>query len=162
VAFVPGPVLLCVDGSPGALRALETAGALVGGAALAVCVWEPIGELSRTNPWGAFVSAIGRPAQELDEIAIGVARDVSEEAAQAARAAGFADVQPLALRSDGAISATLLAVAEERDARVVVAGSRGLGRVTATLLGSVSHALVQQARRPILIVPPPPEAEDPA
>jgi nucleotide-binding universal stress UspA family protein len=150
-----GPVVLCVDGSQDARRAVEVAARLTSGPALVVCVWEAICEFSRTNPWGAFVSASGRPAEEIDEIAAAAALEVAEEGAQAARAAGFQSAEALARRADGAVWSTLLAVAEERDARLVVAGSRGLAPVKAALLGSVSHGLVQQAHRPVLVVPPP-------
>jgi nucleotide-binding universal stress UspA family protein len=43
-------------------------------------------------------------------------------------------------------------LARERDAAEIVVGSRGLGRFSAAL-GSVSHALLQQADRPVVVVP---------
>lgn len=43
-------------------------------------------------------------------------------------------------------------LARERDAEEIVVGSRGLGRFSAAL-GSVSHALLQQADRPVVVVP---------
>ena len=43
-------------------------------------------------------------------------------------------------------------LASERDATEIVIGSRGLGRFSAAL-GSVSHALLQQADRPVVVVP---------
>jgi nucleotide-binding universal stress UspA family protein len=45
--------------------------------------------------------------------------------------------------------------ARARDADLIVVGSRGLGRVTGAILGSVSHAVVQQADRPVLIAKEP-------
>jgi hypothetical protein len=47
------------------------------------------------------------------------------------------------------------AVAGELDAGAIVLGARGLGRVESTLLGSVSSAVVHNARRPTLVVPHP-------
>ena len=41
----------------------------------------------------------------------------------------------------------------ETDAGVVVMGTRGLSGVKSFLLGSVSHAVVQQADRTVLVTP---------
>lgn len=149
-----GLVQLCVDGSEGANRALQTAAGLIGGDALVVSVWEPIGEVSRTNPWGAFVSAIGQPAAELDAIAEGLAADTAEQAAKLARESGFRAAEACPARSRGSIWSTLLEIADERDAQLVVLGARGQSPVQSLLLGSVSHAVVQHAHRPVLVVPP--------
>jgi nucleotide-binding universal stress UspA family protein len=150
------PVLLCFDGSDGARHAITAAGALLGGGpAVVACVWEPLGEFSRGNPWGAFVSALGRPAQEMDEIAAEVASDIADDGAAAARDAGFDPITTRAERREDGLDETLLRVADEVDARAIVAGSRGLGLGRALLLGSVSSGLVHHARRPVVIVPRP-------
>ena len=41
------------------------------------------------------------------------------------------------------------------DAGLIVLGARGLSTFESMLLGSVSHAVVQHAHRPVLVVPPP-------
>ena len=46
-------------------------------------------------------------------------------------------------------------IVAERDASMLVVGSRGHGAVRAALLGSTSHALAGQASCPVLVVPPP-------
>jgi nucleotide-binding universal stress UspA family protein len=63
---------------------------------------------------------------------------------------GSATVEPELIEGDPA--ETLLRVARIRGAQEIVVGSRGLGRFRA-LVGSVSHAVLQQADRPVLIVP---------
>lgn len=50
----------------------------------------------------------------------------------------------------------ILAVADTREADLIVVGSRGGGRVRATL-GSVSHDLLHRAQRPVLVLPVAPE-----
>jgi nucleotide-binding universal stress UspA family protein len=49
----------------------------------------------------------------------------------------------------------IVAAADEVDADLIAIGSRGLGTVTGTLLGSVSHAVIRHTRRPVLVVHPP-------
>lgn len=82
--------------------------------------------------------------------------DQTYQAAQAVLAeiddvdTGSANVEPELI--EGEPAEALLRVAQSRDAREIVVGSRGLGRFRA-ILGSVSHELLQRADRPVVIVP---------
>ncbi len=49
----------------------------------------------------------------------------------------------------------LVEVAEARDARLIVVGSYGDPPLKEAILGSTPTKLLQQSRRPVLIVPPP-------
>ncbi len=49
----------------------------------------------------------------------------------------------------------LAALASERDARVIVVGTRGESPIRGALLGSTPHKLLQLADRPVLVVPSP-------
>jgi nucleotide-binding universal stress UspA family protein len=53
---------------------------------------------------------------------------------------------------EGPVARRLAELARERKADEIVIGSRGLGRFSAAL-GSVSHALLQQAEHPVVVVP---------
>ncbi|MDR7485331.1 MAG: universal stress protein [Armatimonadota bacterium] len=53
---------------------------------------------------------------------------------------------------EGPAAAAILEAARTRGCDLIVLGSRGLGRVEAALLGSVSQQVVQQAPCPVLIV----------
>lgn len=45
----------------------------------------------------------------------------------------------------------ILELARDRNADLIVVGSRGRGRITGTVLGSVSTAIVHRADRPVLV-----------
>jgi nucleotide-binding universal stress UspA family protein len=47
----------------------------------------------------------------------------------------------------------LVDLAEERDARVIVVGTRGEGPLRGALLGSTPHKLLHLSDRPVLVVP---------
>lgn len=57
---------------------------------------------------------------------------------------------------EGPAAEALERVADTRGADEIVVGSRGRGRVRGAL-GSVSHALLRDARRPVVVMPPAPE-----
>jgi len=50
------------------------------------------------------------------------------------------------------IAATLTEIADEREARAIVVGSRGLGAIKARMLGSTSRKLLHDTHRPVLVV----------
>lgn len=79
--------------------------------------------------------------------------DESETALKAAQdAAEAAGVSHALERISGETVETIVALAESKNADLIVVGSRGRGAVTATLLGSVSHGVLNHANRPVLIV----------
>jgi nucleotide-binding universal stress UspA family protein len=50
-------------------------------------------------------------------------------------------------------ASALLALAEARDARLIVVGTHGEGPLTGALLGSVPHKLLHRSPIPVLVVP---------
>ena len=135
------PILVCYDGSDGARRAIETAGSLFGGRkAIVLNVWSPI---------SVMVAAYGGMAAlpSYDD-------DVLQDGATKVATAGSA----LASDYEGTWH-TILDVANQYDADLIVMGARGLGAFKSALLGSVSHSVTQHAHLPVLIVPPVAQSE---
>jgi nucleotide-binding universal stress UspA family protein len=72
-----------------------------------------------------------------------------ESAAQAAEGAG---VSYALERISGETVETIVALADTKDADLIVVGSRGRNAVTSALLGSVSNGVLRHAGRPVLVV----------
>jgi nucleotide-binding universal stress UspA family protein len=149
------PVLICFDGSDVAGRAVERAAAVVGGGpAVVLNVWEPAAGFTGHDPLAGVSEAVGRAAgleRELDEIGAQVAQRTAEEGAELARRNGF---EATARTAEGKVWRTIVDVADEIDARVIVIGTRGHGGVESLLIGSVANGVVHHSHRPVLVIPP--------
>jgi nucleotide-binding universal stress UspA family protein len=149
------PILIGYDGSDGARRAIEQAGRLFPGApALVVTAWASVHETAAAARMALGQGVIAEAARDLDAAAEQTAAEQAEDGARLAADAGL-QATGTAVRSDRAVWSTLAHVADERDARAIVVGSRGLSGLRAMVLGSVSNALVHQCRRPVVVVHPP-------
>jgi nucleotide-binding universal stress UspA family protein len=145
------PVLFCYDGSEGSRTALAEAIEWIKPAADAVVltVWTPAGvQLARA---GSFVVAIPNEG-EVDDEEAEFAQRIAEEGAAGARTRGYNAVARVA-EADESVAKTIVEVAEEIDAGLIVCGQRGRGAISSALLGSVSHALASHTSRPVLIAP---------
>jgi nucleotide-binding universal stress UspA family protein len=144
-------VLVAYDGSPEAELALAHAVALAQNqrARLAlVAVVGPVPPLAWQAPGGV---------RQLHE-------DQQADLDRRLRAAAdrVPDDLPLTTRLlDGDPAQELLRAAREGDHDVIIMGSRGRGRVTAALLGSVSNRLLHAAPVPVIVVHAPRGDEDP-
>jgi nucleotide-binding universal stress UspA family protein len=142
------PILICYDGSAGSVRAIETAAALLEGR-IAVVVdigpaWAEAETYAAVVP-GVDVGMLYQ--QDLD-----AASERAVEGVKLARQAGFS-AEPRG-RLAAATWEGIIDLADEIDASVIVAGSRGLKGARELFEGSVSHELAEHAKRPVLIVPP--------
>jgi nucleotide-binding universal stress UspA family protein len=156
------PILIAYDGSPAARAAVHAAGTLFApDQAIVLTVWEP--GLAETmlvpDPTGMgstmlpFDPAV---AQEMEHASEEHATVLAEEGAALAREAGL-DAQALAVEDRTNPPEAIVAAAEERDARAIVVGSRGLGALKSKLLGSTSKAVLHHSVRPVVVVRHPDE-----
>ncbi len=148
-------ILIAYDGSADAQAAVDYAAALLHGeTATVLTVWEPFVE--RATSSGA---SIGLAPELVDYGKIDSAYEESahQRATEGAERAirGGLNAQPRIRSRTGSVSAAILAEAEEVDARAIVIGSRGLSGLKSVLLGSVSHAVIHHAHRPVILVPSP-------
>lgn len=145
------PILICYDGSEHARHAIERAGELVRpGPAVVIYAWQPLAVIMARSGFGALAGRAIVPDEEAEEQQ--EAEKIATEGGELARAAGF-DTEARHRRAAESIAQAILETAGELDASLLVMGSRGLTGLRSALLGSVSHALVIHAHRPVLVVP---------
>jgi nucleotide-binding universal stress UspA family protein len=153
-----GLVVIGYDGSRHARHAIELAARPLGAeAAVIVNVWHRGLAGAEVAVPPAVPTA---PPLHADADLEHRAQQVADEGAALARDAGLiaeTEVRPGA--SVGDIAAGLIEVAEQRDADFIVVGRRGMSRLRAVVLGSVSEATVRDASRPVVVVPTP-DGED--
>lgn len=147
-------ILFCYDGSESAKRALEVAPQTLREDGITLLyVWNPPDEtlLSSSSATGITTGPI--PSGTTQQAAvIQHAQDLVDDGETLAAELGL-DVSVREARNDSTIWQTILDVADELDAQLIVAGTRGTTAVQENMLGSVSSGLVHHARRPVLIVP---------
>jgi nucleotide-binding universal stress UspA family protein len=141
-------ILVAYDGSADSRTAIEFAAKhLAAEPTVVLTVWEPLLVQLKKYPLAAIVPDTGDEAQAQAE-------QHAKEGAELAIASGLADVSYRAVADRESIWKTVVDVADEIDASLIVTGSRGLAGVRSVLLGSVSNHVLHHAHRPTLIVPP--------
>lgn len=144
------PVLIAYDGSEFAKTAVREVGAQLGPGrtAIVATVFEPLDQLPFLGVGGVPIES--ETMTELYENAEQGARRTAEQGAELAREAGF-EAEPL-VSAGNPVWDRIVGLAEERDAGLIVIGSRGLSGVKHALLGSVAAAVAQHSKRSVLIV----------
>ena len=140
-------VIYCYDGSAPARHALITGSKLLGDTSVTVVtVWH--------SAWVA-IAAASYAALSPDTLER-VDRE-SVAAAEAIAAEGAALVPgatPHIKQTTGSVWECVLELAHNTAAELIVAGSRGLSPIKSTVLGSVSHGLVNHSQIPVMVIPP--------
>lgn len=136
-------ILIATDGSPSALEALECGLDLAAehDAAVTFTYVVPAVDVYPTGGFG-LTGAVPHELTSAD----------SEPLDDALRLAEEADVSARTVLLHGEPADEIVAYADTIDADVIVVGSRGHGRLASALLGSVSRAILREARRPVLVV----------
>jgi len=151
------PVVVGFDGSDESEAAVREAAALFRDRTLVVVsVWEPaLAQAMTRAPDDLAGLSYTAPDPETMAVIDGLQRDRATDTAAAgavlARTLG-ATVDSHPVPEEVNIAETLAGVAERREAAAIVVGSRGLGRVKSTVLGSTSQGLLRRTKRPVVVV----------
>ena len=144
----PTKILLATDGSEEAVHAAGTAVALASktDSELHIVYVEPL-----PDPYALPETSIHHPEMR-EEIRAMARRSAKEKlASEKDRVSEMGEVAGAHARI-GRPDAEISHLAEELGAGLTVVGSRGLGFVRRTLLGSVSYSVVHHAHNPVLVV----------
>jgi nucleotide-binding universal stress UspA family protein len=150
------PVLIAYDGSEVSRAAVRHAAELFAGRpAVLATVWEPgLGAVQVALPGTLGMGTLPPdPAtiQAVDRLGREHASTVVADGAEFARSLGLV-VEPQAIPDEVDVADTLIDIARERGAAVVVVGSHGISGLRKRLLGSVSRKLVEHCDRPVLVI----------
>ena len=152
------PVLIAYDGSEVSRAAVRHAAELFAGRpAVLATVWEPgLAAVQAGLPDNAGMGMYTLPPdpatiETVDRVQREQASTVAADGAKFARSLGLV-VEPQAVPDEVDVADTLIDIARERGAAVVVAGSHGISGLRKRLLGSVSRKLIEHCDRPILVI----------
>lgn len=141
-------LLVGIDGSLGAIRALKFTAELASKCGVAISLLTVV-----ARPSEAVITEMRRVEDvSLDEMAIETGRDHQRHAREVAFKSAAAPV----IGHDVAMGDPLtliLAAAERIQPDMIVVGKRGHSQLKGVVMGSVSQALVSRAAFPVLVVP---------
>jgi nucleotide-binding universal stress UspA family protein len=132
-------VIVGYDGSIPAKEAVRAAidvGKAYGDKVIVACAYD-------VNPLGGEVKDYAAALKEL----------ANKRLREATELAGAEGAEVEAVMIERAPAEGLVELATERDARVIVIGTRGEGRIRGALLGSTAHKLLHMSHHPVLVIP---------
>jgi nucleotide-binding universal stress UspA family protein len=142
-------ILVATDGSEGADRAVDYAAQRAKADGAELLIVNVIGGYGLPDT----VTRAFTHAQHawLEELLQSLSTQMLTNARERAQKAGVATI--LLEQRSGEVAQTIIDVAREKAADVIVVGKRGAGRVAGLLLGSVSQKLTSLAPCPVTVVP---------
>lgn len=147
-------ILICYDGSDDARAAVRHAAALFPGQpATVLTVWEPFIEVVAQTSLGFGMVAAAPDPEAVDKASDRRAEEIAHEGAELANENGL-EATPVAGAQASTTARAILGEAEKLGAQAIVMGSRGRTGLK-SLLGSVSHEVIQHADRAVVVVPSP-------
>jgi len=146
-------VMVCYDGSERAAHAVAVTAKLFPGAHVHVLnVWEPIERIvarySALGPY--FGDGVGDADAGLESDSAGIAA----AGVKIATDAGL-DATPHTATLHTSVWEAVVGAADELDVDVIITGTRSLHGVREVLSNALSHALMQNSKRPVLAIPMP-------
>lgn len=138
-------ILIAVDGSEPAMRAIEA----VGNMALSSLDLEAIVLCVSPEPlfYGSYTAAT---IQKIEDEQVIQQNAILAKALEQARAVGLTVAEPA--RAYGVIANEIVRAAKDRKVDQIVMGTRGMGAVGNMLLGSVAQRVLHQSPVPVLLV----------
>jgi nucleotide-binding universal stress UspA family protein len=148
---MPGPIVLCADGSEHSDHALRAGLAIVGktfGFVLVTVVNPPDPSLVV----GTGMASGAMTPEEFDALEVAVHDEGAEILQHTIDAVGLTDVETKTLTGEAATS--ICDYAAEIGASAIIIGSRGRGGFKRALMGSVSDHVVRNATCPVVVTGP--------
>jgi nucleotide-binding universal stress UspA family protein len=142
-------ILVATDGSETADRAVDYAANLAKRHDAGLLVVNVIGGYGL--PDSVFSRFTHAQQAWLRELLESMSAQTLTKARDRAKGLGATTIQLESRRGD--VAQTIVEIAQEKDADLIVVGKRGEGRLAGLLLGSVSQKLVSLAPRPVTVVP---------
>ncbi len=148
-------MLIAYDGSENAKRAITYAGRiLTTRRAVVLTAWEPVArQAARLSGVSGLTQTEWLPEDEYIDIAHADAEYTNDEGVRLARLAGL-NAEARIAECDSTIWNTIVEVADDLDADIIVAGTRGATGLRSLMHSSVAEAVLKHGHRPVLLVPP--------
>ncbi|MEV6068036.1 universal stress protein [Nocardia sp. NPDC052001] len=148
-------MLIAYDGSENARRAVEYAGRfLSANRAVVLTAWEPMArQAARLSGLSGVMQPEWMPDDEIEDVAYVDARTINSEGVRLAKLAGLS-AEASTVECTTTIWNAIVEVADDLDADIIVAGTRGATGIRALMHSSVADAVLKHCHRPVLMVPP--------
>ncbi|MDR8407675.1 universal stress protein [Nonomuraea sp. 3-1Str] len=149
------PILIAYDGSPDARHAIEeTARLFPGASAVVLYARRPLESLAAHLEGHSALEEL----RDIDAKTFDASERLAAEGAERARSLGLKAQPRVASVPEEVVADTIVDVAEELHASLIVLGSRGRHGVRAVLSGSTSTRVMHSTGRPTLVIPSTPFA----